>query len=115
MAGRGKQNAFMRKKNVEATLMGKTAGSVLVGPTEETKLETFYSSLSLEGREGYDAIISTNISTVLSEVTFISEANLSRVAGGKGRPHRRVWGPRPVRAPGASLGSGRSHAPQSAA
>ena len=55
--------------------MGKVAGSVLLGPDAE-KLETFYSSLSREGREGYDAILSTSISTVLSSVTFIAEARL---------------------------------------
>ena len=77
MAGRGAV-AGRKAKEIDATLMGKSAGSVLLGPTEESKLEGFYLSLTQEGREGYDAIISTNISTVLSSVNFINEANLSQ-------------------------------------
>lgn len=38
--------------------------------------QAFYSSLSREGREGYDAILSTSISKVLSSVNFIAEAQL---------------------------------------
>ena len=77
MAGRGAVTAVTAKE-IETTLIGKSAGSMLLGPTDETKLEDFYLSLSLEGREGYDAIVSTNISTVLSSVNFINEANLSQ-------------------------------------
>ena len=77
MAGRGAVTG-RKAKDVEATLMGKSSGSVLLGPTDEAKLDDFYLRLSLEAREGYDAIISTNISTVLSSVNFINEANLSQ-------------------------------------
>ena len=42
--------------------------------------QAFYTSLSQEGREGYDAILSTSISKVLSSVTFIAEAQLDATA-----------------------------------
>jgi CRP-like cAMP-binding protein len=77
MAGRGAVKG-RKAKMVDTTLMGKSSGSVLLGPTDEEKLDDFYLRLSLEAREGYDAIISTNISTVLSSVNFINEANLSQ-------------------------------------
>ena len=74
MAGRGAVKG-RKAKSIDTTLMGKTSGSLLLGPTDEESLENFYLRLSLEAREGYDAIISTNISTVLSSVNFIDEAN----------------------------------------
>ena len=45
-----------------------------------TPNQVFYSNLSREGREGYDAILSTSISKVLSSVTFIAEAQLDDTA-----------------------------------
>ena len=47
MAGRGAVTA-QKAKGVEATLMGKLSGSVLLGPTDEAKLDDFYLRLSLE-------------------------------------------------------------------
>jgi CRP-like cAMP-binding protein len=74
MAGRGAVKG-RKAKSIETALMGKTSGSLLLGPTDEESLDNFYLRLSSEAREGYDAIISTNISTVLSSVNFINEAN----------------------------------------
>ena len=78
-AGRGQVSRRSQLRAGSSTLVGRSAGSLLLARDEE-RLQLFYENLSSEARDGYDAIISTNISTVLSEVNFISEAKLDATA-----------------------------------
>ena len=56
-------------------LLGKEKGKVML-VTKEDALDTFYASLPSHAREGYDAIVSTNVATVLSSVEFIQQADV---------------------------------------
>ena len=59
----------------ETTIVGREPGRVLL-VTSGVRLTDAYESWSSETREGYDAIVSTNLATLLSSVGFIQQANI---------------------------------------
>lgn len=78
-AGQGNVSRGGGNTSLQTLLVGKTSGHVLVAPDEEA-LAVFYETLSAGSREGYNAIVSTNMATVLGSVGFIRDAALDAVA-----------------------------------
>ena len=61
-------------------VVGNRSGAMVLLVTNEGRLEEFHEGCSAIGKEGYDALVSTDIAAALSTVPFIKEAQLDAVA-----------------------------------